>query len=300
MACCPALSPRPSPTAAFRSTLRTVRMPAVTAEESVAEIAVGKRGVGGDPAGEAALVQGDPNDDADAVLGAGGKQVLLRRLMERVVDDLHGVDVTAAHQVQGVARLVVVDRHAEEPDLPLALEVLDGFQPVAAAHPLVAPDVELEQVERLQAGRAQALLQAGPDVVAGEGLGRVDTVRRGPYPVLRRHLGRHVERIAAVLADDRADDALAFPVTPGGVDEVHAEFDGPVQGAHGLVLLRADPPRSADAPRPVPDLGDRQARLPERTIMHASSRSRRGPAAAKRFSFRVHPTGTPFIRFLEG
>ena len=149
--------------------------------------------------------------------------------------------------------------------------------------------MELEQVERFQAGHAQALLHAGPDVVAGEGLGRVDAVRRGPSPVLRRHLGRHVERIAAVLADDRADDALARPVTPGGVDEVHAEFDGPAQGAHGLVLLRADPPRSADAPRPVPDLGDRQARLAERTILHASSSSSRGTAAAKRFSFRGSP-----------
>jgi hypothetical protein len=51
----------------------------VTTEESVAEIPVGKRGVGGDPPGEAALVQGDPDDDADAVLGAGGKQAPPRR-----------------------------------------------------------------------------------------------------------------------------------------------------------------------------------------------------------------------------
>jgi hypothetical protein len=109
-----------------------------------------ERGVRGDPAGEAALVEGDPDDDADDVLGAGGKQVLLRGLVERVVDDLDRVDVAAAHQVQGVVRLVVVDRHAEEPDLPLPLEILDGLQPVAAVHPLVAPDVELEQVERLQ------------------------------------------------------------------------------------------------------------------------------------------------------
>src|ERR1700748_3932091 len=115
--------------------------------------------------------------------------------------------------------------------------------------------MELEQIKRLQAGRAQALLQAGPDVVAGEGLGRVYAVRRGPSPVLRRHLGRHVERVAAGLTDDRADDALALPVAPGGIDEVHADIDGTVQGRHRLVLLRADPSRSADAPRPVPDLG---------------------------------------------
>src|SRR5207244_4304576 len=128
--------------------------------------------------------------------------------------------------------------------------------------------------ERVQAGHAQARLEAGPDVVAREGLGRVDAVRRGPDPVLRRDLGRHVERIAAVLADDLADDALALPVAPGGIDEVHAEFDRPVQGADGFVLLSADPSRSADAPRPAPDLGDRQARLAERTIMHASSREK--------------------------
>jgi len=137
--------------------------------------------------------------------------------VERVVDDLDGVGVAAADQVEDVARLVVVDRHAEEPDLPLPLEVPDGLQPVASPHPLIAPDVELEQVERLQARDAQARLQAGPDVVAGKRLGRVDAVRRGPGPVLRRDLRRYVERVAAVLADDLADDALALPVTPGGV-----------------------------------------------------------------------------------
>src|SRR5207344_1704526 len=110
-----------------------------------------------------------------------------------------------------------------------SLEVLDRLQPVAAAHPLIAPDVELEHVECLQAGSAQARLQARPDVLAGERLGRVHAVRRGPYPVLRRDLGRHVERIAAVLADDLADDALALPVAPGGVDEVYAELDRLVQ-----------------------------------------------------------------------
>src|SRR5205823_12571437 len=90
---------------------------------------------------------------------------------------------------------------------------------------------------------------------------------------------------AVVLAHDLAADALTLPVAAGGVDEVHAEFDRPVQRADGLVLLRADPPRSADAPRPVADLGDRQARLAERTIMHASS--------CEKVFLDVYPTGAP-------
>jgi hypothetical protein len=93
-----------------------------------------------------------------------------------------------------------------------------------------------------------------------------------------------------VLADDRADDALALPVTAGGIDEVHAEFDGPVQGAHRLILLRADPCRSADAPRPVPDLGDRQARFAERTILHVSSSSRTAPCRSEK----VFLLGSPY------
>ena len=75
-------------------------------------------------------------------------------------------------------------------------------------------------------------------------------------------------------ADDLADDALALPVAAGRVDEVHPEFDRPAQRQDGLVFLRADPPRSADAPGPVADLGYLQACLAKRTIMHAASYER--------------------------
>jgi hypothetical protein len=56
-----------------------LRLP-VAAEVPVAEVPGGENGLGRDPAGEAALVQRDPDDDADAVLGAGGQQLLLRLL----------------------------------------------------------------------------------------------------------------------------------------------------------------------------------------------------------------------------
>jgi hypothetical protein len=52
--------------------LLDLRLP-VAAEVGVAEVPGRERAVGGDLAGQAALVQRDPDDDADAALGAGGQ-----------------------------------------------------------------------------------------------------------------------------------------------------------------------------------------------------------------------------------
>ena len=191
--------------------------------------------------------------------------------MEDVVDHLDGVGVSALHERDGVVRLVVVDGYAEEADLPFGLQRLDGLQPVAAAEPLVAPYVELQDVERVQPGLPEAGLQAGPDVRARKGVGRVHARGRRPDPVLRRHLRRDVQVRTRALADDPGDDPLALPVAARGVDEGDAEFDRPVQGADGLVLLRADPPRAADTPCAVTDLGHGKPGAAQRTVAHASS-----------------------------
>ncbi len=53
---------------------------------------------------------------------------------------------------------MVVDRDAEEADLPVPFQLLDRLEPVALADPLVRPDVELLDVDRVQAEVAQALL----------------------------------------------------------------------------------------------------------------------------------------------
>jgi hypothetical protein len=53
---------------------------------------------------------------------------------------------------------VIVYGDAEEADLALDLQVLDRFEPVTLANPLVLPDVELLDVYRLEPQVRQALL----------------------------------------------------------------------------------------------------------------------------------------------
>src|SRR6266545_6139834 len=131
--------------------------------------------------------------------------------------------------------------------------------------------MKLEHVKRRESAGAQAGLEARPDMAAGERLCRIHATWRRPDAILRWHLGRNVEVVSAVVAHDLADNALALPITTCGVDEVHAELDRPVQRPCRLVLLSADPHRSADAPCPVTDLGHRQARPAELAVTHAAS-----------------------------
>ena len=76
--------------------------------------------------GQAALVEGDADDHADAVGVAGVEQAVLGGLVEHVVDDLHGVDRSGLDGGDGVVRLVVVDADAEGTHLAVAVTTADG------------------------------------------------------------------------------------------------------------------------------------------------------------------------------
>ena len=184
----------------------------VAAEVVVAEVALGELRARPDPAGERALVERDAHDHADVVALAGGQQLVLGRLVEDVVDHLHGVHDAGLDQLDRVRRLVVVDRDAEEADLALVLERLDRLEPAPAPDPLVAPDVELLDVEDVHAEVATACARCTC------GRGRRGTPRRGRSrrgagqpQVLRRDLARDDDPLVA-LAHDLADELLRVPV----------------------------------------------------------------------------------------
>src|SRR5918999_5557407 len=141
---------------------------AVAVEVAGAEVALGELAVGVDRAGQAALVERHPREHADVVLLDCGEQLVLRALVEDVVDHLDGVGEAGAHELQGGGRLVVVDRDPEVADLALLLERVDRLAPVALLEPVVVPDVELLHVDRLEPEVAQAHLRALADVRARE------------------------------------------------------------------------------------------------------------------------------------
>src|SRR3712207_8119905 len=95
---------------------------AVAAEVVVAEVALIEGCLGRDPARQGPLVEGHPDDDADVVLYAGRKELVLGALIEDVVDHLHRVHHTRLYEPHGVRGLVVVYRDAEEAELALPLE----------------------------------------------------------------------------------------------------------------------------------------------------------------------------------
>ena len=76
---------------------------AVAGEVEVAEVALGERRLGRDRPGQAALVERHAGEDADVVLAARGEELVLRALVEDVVDHLHGVDEARATSASAVS-----------------------------------------------------------------------------------------------------------------------------------------------------------------------------------------------------
>src|SRR5215211_6022330 len=245
---------------------------AVAAEVVVAEIAFFEGDIGRDPARQGTLIERHPDYDADVVLQAGGKELVLRALVEDVVDHLHCVYRASLDEPHRVRRLVVVYGDAESADLTFPFQVLDRLEPVPLADPVILPDVELLHVDGVQPQVGEALLRTLLYVISGERLLWGYAIGSGPHPVLRRDLGRDVDGLVPLL-DYLPHEPLAvsLAVGQGRVYEIETEVHGPVQGLQRFLILRAEPGVAGDAPGPVAYLRYFQARPAERSVVHAAS-----------------------------
>jgi hypothetical protein len=242
---------------------------AVAAEVVVPEVAVGELRLRRDGSRERALVEGHAGDHPAAVLEAGGEELVVRALVEDVVDDLEGVEHAGPYGAQRGGGVVVVDGDAEQARLAGLLEGEERVPPAVLVEETVLPRVELEDVDVVAPEVLQALLAALHDVVRGIGLRHRHVVRRGPAPVLGRHLGRHVDLFAPLL-EHAADEALAVPlaVSEGGVQEGDAEVDRAIEGAQALLVVRPDPFPPPQSPGAVADLRDLQPGPAQRSVVH--------------------------------
>src|SRR5262245_43720908 len=153
---------------------------------------------------------------------------------------------------------------------PLA-QLHQRVDPFALVRPVVVPDVQLLEVDRLDAQVAEALLRAFDDVVVGENLTEWN-IARGPFAVLRRNFRGDVDPLLA-RARDLADQSLAMPVAVGqrGVNEVQSLINRQVQRAARFGVIAAGPLNASDAPCAIADLRDLDPGSSQSAVFHRRS-----------------------------
>src|SRR5450756_2640608 len=107
--------------------------------------------VEGEVADETALVEGNASDNGHVVLTAGREQLVLGRLVEDVVDDLHGIDKAGSNRLDAVPGLPAVEANSKGPNGAFSLQLCHRPLQLAAIEPVVLPDVQLKEVDRVNA-----------------------------------------------------------------------------------------------------------------------------------------------------
>src|SRR5690606_5424190 len=145
--------------------------------------------------------------------------------------------------------------------------------PVFELRPVVFPDVELHQVNRLYLQVFQAAVRVFNNVIVREDVFKLVAAPRRPLAVFGRDLRGGVEALGRRLLDQLAEQPLAVPraVGPGRVEEVAAELDGPAQRLARLFVVRAFP--LAHAPHAITDFAHLPAGSPESTVLHEATSS---------------------------
>src|SRR5215469_7286202 len=232
---------------------------AIPPEVATAEILRIKATFRGHHACQAPFVEGHPHDDPDVVLLTGWKERVFWALLKNIVDHLNRIHQASFYQPQRVVWLKIVDRDPEKANLALRFEPLDGLEPVSLPHPLIIPDMELLKIKGLDPKIAQTLLGTCFDVGAWKGFFDWHSCRCRPLAILWGNLGSEDNPFVRVVAQDLSNQSFAVPLTigQGGINKVHPQVDGPLQRLKRFLVSGTNPPRSANAPGPIPDLRNR-------------------------------------------
>ena len=202
-----------------------------------------------------------------------GKQLVLGRLVEDVVDHLHAVDEPGVERAQHVGRLPAVDADAEGADQ--ASRASDRRPPAASRR---RPPTRRSR-RGTAAGRSSRRRGSRGSSRCTRGCASGGKISSTVYSACAGHFmffgGILVattigaRRGCARSASPSSRSLLPVAVGPGGVEEVAAERDRPVERAQRLLVVGSGP--AAHAPHAVADLGDLPAGAAERAIAHTES-----------------------------
>ena len=112
------------------------------------------------------------------------KEIVLRRLIENVVDHLNDIHEAGLDGFDSVLRFPAVEAEAEPPNPIASLQLFNGVAKIGIGGPTVIPDVKLQDVDfvdaKLFANQARVL----EDVLGGKNLGYLDWGLAGHWPFI--------------------------------------------------------------------------------------------------------------------
>ena len=222
----------------------------------------------GQRAGQAALVERHARDHGDVVVAALRKELVLRRLVEDVVDDLHASmsPVSSARStLAGCQRLMLIPIARTSPSSfirrPRAASASSSAQVSLQTWNCWRSIVETPRFARLFSVYSR-MWSGGYTSSSGY------PARAGHRRFFGGILVADVEPLCRVAFQQFAEQLLAVPVTvhPRRVEEVAAQLDGAVERGQRLLVVASGP--SCHAPHAVADLRDVPSGASEASIAH--------------------------------
>src|ERR1700674_783905 len=219
-------------------------------------------------AGKRAFIERDARDYRDVLFAARGKELVLRILIENVVNHLNGVRDALAHGTNAIPGVPAVHADADSANFAAFAKFFNGARETRIVEPTVLPGMKLDEVERFDADILQALAQVFLDVIRRIGFVERKFAAAGPAAVFRRNLGRSVKFLAWIFAQDLSEQllAVAISVSPGGVGEIAAEINRALQRIERFRILRAGP--SGHAPHSITNFTYFPAGAAKAAIVH--------------------------------
>lgn len=246
-----------------------------------AEIVGGEGRVGVELPREHALVEGDAHDDGDAAFACDVEEFGGGFLLKEVVDDLHRIDPATAHEVDHGVLILLGRGNTDETEAAFALKGAKNFEGCGVAVPRPGPGVKLEEIEFFGAEVGAARGDVFAEVAFGIAIVGAVVGRGRPRAGGGRGFGGDEDAgggaDGGALAQDPGDEffAAAVAIAGGGVDEVDAEIERPMERGEGIgVGLRA--PRATDGPCTEADFGGGEGVLAKEAELHGEGCSGAG------------------------
>ncbi len=148
------------------------------------------------------------------------------------------------------------------------LQLLDGGTEIGFIGPTVVPDMELKQVNRVDAELLADQVGVLEHVFRGEHIFVFIFWQCRPLQISRRNFRRGIEALLRVAIQDLAEQAvaLAVAVRPCCIEEIAAEIDGQLQGRERFRVVRTSP--AAHAPKSVGDVAHFKTGTAQLAVFH--------------------------------